>query len=118
VDVDAWIPTPDEPTIPMAKGGMLNAPTVATAKETYSIAKRHVISATFPAGCWIGIGPDDPASLHGIVMTPPLSTEIADGEHTVIRSGCPGKMAYLVDGETVHPVNRSKGEHTELVTLP
>jgi hypothetical protein len=134
-DVDAWVPNDTPPEIQgdtkgTMIGGNLEEDRIANT-NTYppswmpsvpagpvAIPKRHTISATFPKNCWIGIGPDDNASLSGVTMTPPLSTEIAEGEHTVIRSGCPGKIKYQVDGKDVKPVNRSKGPKSELVTLP
>lgn len=70
--------------------------------------------------CWMRVTDADGTILRESMFSNPGNTGWVDNRKSVeVRSGCPGKISYEVNGKIVHPVNKSgKPEQSEVVTIP
>ena len=84
---------------------------------------KTTVSVVSSVECWVGVYDCDKDNQIISEETLPVGQSLnmydeADKKYTV-RSGCPGKVAYFIDGNERYPENRSKTpEKSEVVELP
>lgn len=94
--------------------GGLSASTAATT----AISEGHRVEMLSQVTCWISANGGKPyeGTVSGGSV---LRLNFPIGGEMIVRSGCPGKIRYLLDGQMVHPENRAVNpQKVELVRLP